>query len=189
MSSTRPWGGEPRAADWPGYARHRRSIAGCDRCRAHLLSSARFAGFTPMIAFTTDDYVAVQALVTADLGVLGPSPGRSACARPATQECGPSGCAVPAGASWQSGTATRRDPPAVSLLMEVLRAAAVPPPRSAGRVAATATPLSYSRRREPGPVAAVNCHPGRSLRRAAEPFAAPGPGRSPGGPASRDPAT
>ena len=32
-------------------------------------SSARRAGFTPRIAFTTDDFVAAQALVTAGLGV------------------------------------------------------------------------------------------------------------------------
>ncbi len=47
----------------------RRWITGCERCRAHLLRSCAVAGFTPDIAFTTDDYVAVQALVAAGLGV------------------------------------------------------------------------------------------------------------------------
>ncbi len=44
-------------------------IAGCDRCRSYLLQQCARAGFTPKIAFTTDDYVAVQALVAAGLGV------------------------------------------------------------------------------------------------------------------------
>ena len=56
------------SAELSGYARHR-WIAGCDRCRANLLRQCALAGFTPKIAFTTDDYVAVQALVAADLGV------------------------------------------------------------------------------------------------------------------------
>src|SRR5204863_440465 len=55
-------------AELAAYARHR-WIAGCDRCRANLLRQCALAGFTPKIAFTTDDYVAVQALVAADLGV------------------------------------------------------------------------------------------------------------------------
>jgi DNA-binding transcriptional LysR family regulator len=50
------------------YARER-WIAGCERCRSYLLEQCARAGFTPKIAFTTDDYVAVQALVAAGLGV------------------------------------------------------------------------------------------------------------------------
>lgn len=44
-------------------------IAGCPHCRGHLLHACREAGFAPEIAFATDDYVAVQALVAAGLGV------------------------------------------------------------------------------------------------------------------------
>ncbi len=44
-------------------------IAGCPRCRRHLLSSAANAGFEPAIAYATDDYVAVLNLVAAGLGV------------------------------------------------------------------------------------------------------------------------
>jgi DNA-binding transcriptional LysR family regulator len=44
-------------------------IAGCDRCRSHLLTVCADAGFTPRISFTSDDFVAVQALVAAGLGV------------------------------------------------------------------------------------------------------------------------
>jgi DNA-binding transcriptional LysR family regulator len=54
--------------DLAAYAQ-RRWIAGCEHCRDHLLRQCALAGFTPKIAFTTDDYVAVQALVAAGLGV------------------------------------------------------------------------------------------------------------------------
>lgn len=47
----------------------RRWIAGCERCQAHLLRACAAAGFTPDVRFTTDDYVAVQELVAAGLGV------------------------------------------------------------------------------------------------------------------------
>jgi DNA-binding transcriptional LysR family regulator len=44
-------------------------VAGCDRCRAHLVATCQRAGFTPAIAFTTDDFVTQQALVAAGLAV------------------------------------------------------------------------------------------------------------------------
>jgi DNA-binding transcriptional LysR family regulator len=44
-------------------------IAGCERCRGHLLHACARAGFAPRIVFATDDYVAVQSLIAADLGV------------------------------------------------------------------------------------------------------------------------
>jgi DNA-binding transcriptional LysR family regulator len=59
-------GGQP--ADLAAYA-GQRWIGGCEHCRGHLLRQCAAAGFTPKIAFTTDDYVAVQALVAAGLGV------------------------------------------------------------------------------------------------------------------------
>lgn len=46
-----------------------RWIAGCQRCRAHLLRCASAAGFTPDVRFATDDHVVVQRLVAAELGV------------------------------------------------------------------------------------------------------------------------
>jgi molybdate transport repressor ModE-like protein len=59
------------AAEPPDLARYAASrwIAGCERCRSYLVRQCEAAGFTPKIAFTTDDYVAVQALVAAGLGV------------------------------------------------------------------------------------------------------------------------
>ncbi|MGW4792880.1 LysR family transcriptional regulator [Nonomuraea sp. NPDC004297] len=44
-------------------------IAGCETCRNHLLKLCESAGFTPQISFNTDDYVAVQSIVAAGLGI------------------------------------------------------------------------------------------------------------------------
>lgn len=44
-------------------------IAGCPRCRGHLLSLAHAAGFEPDVTFETEDYVAVLGLIAAGLGV------------------------------------------------------------------------------------------------------------------------
>lgn len=46
-----------------------RWITGCERCRSELLALCGQAGFTPEIAFASDDYVAVQSLVATGLGV------------------------------------------------------------------------------------------------------------------------
>ncbi|MBP2705929.1 LysR family transcriptional regulator [Microbispora sp. RL4-1S] len=61
----------PAQEDRAGLAGHTSSrwIAGCERCRIHLLHVCAEVGFTPRISFTTDDYVAVQAMVAAGLGV------------------------------------------------------------------------------------------------------------------------
>jgi len=59
---------EPGAETLAGHAGSR-WIAGCERCRAHLLRLCAEAGFEPRVSFTTDDYVAVQAMVAAGLGV------------------------------------------------------------------------------------------------------------------------
>jgi DNA-binding transcriptional LysR family regulator len=112
------------SADLASYARHR-WIAGCDRCRANLLRQCALAGFTPKIAFTTDDYVAVQALVAADLGVsILPALALRAARHPGIRT-------VPLTAARRYVFAVRYgdppDPPAVNLLLEVLRTAAVPP--------------------------------------------------------------
>jgi DNA-binding transcriptional LysR family regulator len=44
-------------------------IAGCERCRSHLLSICSEEGFEPRIGYTSDDMVVMQALVAAGLGV------------------------------------------------------------------------------------------------------------------------
>jgi DNA-binding transcriptional LysR family regulator len=44
-------------------------IAGCERCRSHLVSQCADEGFEPRIGYTSDDMVVMQALVVAGLGV------------------------------------------------------------------------------------------------------------------------
>src|ERR1700760_1010516 len=69
ITRRRPDGGSgPMGCDLARYA-NCQWIAGCDRCRINLMTQCSVAGFTPKISFTTDDYVAVQALVAAGLGV------------------------------------------------------------------------------------------------------------------------
>ncbi len=52
-------------------ADHREStwIAGCERCRKEMLEACQAAGFTPRIAYTSDDHMVEQSLVAAGLGV------------------------------------------------------------------------------------------------------------------------
>ena len=99
-----------------------RWIAGCDRCREHLLKQCAAAGFSPRIAFTTDDFVAVQALVTAGLG-LALLPGL--CLRAARN---PGIRAVRLRGTRRSVVAVRYgeppDAPATALLLEVLKSVA-----------------------------------------------------------------
>jgi len=97
-----------------------RWIAGCDRCREHLLRQCAAAGFTPRIAFTTDDFVAVQALVAAGLGVaLLPALALRAARNPGVRT-------VRLRGTRRSVVAVRYgeppDPPATALLLDVLRA-------------------------------------------------------------------
>ena len=44
-------------------------IAGCPRCRGHLLELCGRAGFEPRIGYETDNYVAVEGLVAQGIGV------------------------------------------------------------------------------------------------------------------------
>jgi len=110
-------------------------IAGCERCRAHLLHLARAAGFEPRIAFATDDYVTVQALVAAGLGVaLLP-----ALALAASRRSDVLTLTLPAPAARQIAAvvpAAARQPPAVSAMLAALRdAAASLRPRNGRRAA------------------------------------------------------
>ena len=117
-----------------------RWIAGCDRCREHLLRQCGVAGFTPKIAFTTDDFVAVQALVMAGLGVATlPAMALQAARNPGVRT-------VRLRGSRRSVVAVRYgeppDPPATALLLDVLRVAAAPSVPSPAAAAAAASPAS-----------------------------------------------
>ena len=130
MPDTAVCGGEPPLAPavtelWPAdLARlaEYRWIAGCDRCREHLLQQCASAGFTPRIAFTTDDFVAAQALVTAGLGVtLLPGLALRAARNPGVRTArlrGTRRCVV----AVRYGEPP--DPPATTVLLDALRLAA-----------------------------------------------------------------
>ena len=136
MPDTAVCGGDPPLATavtelWPAdLARlsDQRWIAGCDRCREHLLRQCASAGFTPRISFTTDDFVAAQALVTAGLGVtLLPALALRAARNPGIRTARLRG-------TRRSVVAVRYgeapDPPATTLLLDALRVAAGAPGRS-----------------------------------------------------------
>ena len=111
----------PELADYAGH----RWIAGCERCRSYLIRQCALAGFTPKVAFTTDDYVAVQALVAAGLGVT-TLPGL--CLR-AARHPGIAVTELP-GARRHVFAVTYGDPPdppATARLLEVLSEAATDP--------------------------------------------------------------
>ncbi|KAA1400312.1 LysR family transcriptional regulator [Aeromicrobium ginsengisoli] len=55
--------------DTIGQHRDDRWVAGCVRCRAHLVELCDREGFEPEVAFTTDDMVGIQALVASGMGV------------------------------------------------------------------------------------------------------------------------
>jgi DNA-binding transcriptional LysR family regulator len=109
--------GSTGSAGVAGYAAER-WIAGCERCRDHLLRQCAQAGFVPKIAFTTDDYVAVQALVAAGLGVA-TLPGL---ALRAARHPGVAAAALPGTHRRVSALVygAPPDPPATTLLLEVL---------------------------------------------------------------------
>jgi DNA-binding transcriptional LysR family regulator len=137
MPDTAVLGGEPPLAPavtelWPAdLARlsEYRWIAGCDRCREHLLQQCAFAGFTPRVAFTTDNSVAAQALVTAGLGVtLLPGLALRAARNPGVRTArlrGTRRCVV----AVRYGEPP--DPPATAVLLDALRAAAAGAPSGA----------------------------------------------------------
>jgi DNA-binding transcriptional LysR family regulator len=156
MPDTAVCGGEPPLAPavtelWPAdLARlsDQRWIAGCDRCREHLLRQCAYAGFTPRIAFTTDDFVAAQALVTAGLGVaLLPGLALRAARNPGVRTARLRGTS-------RSVVAVRYgeapDPPATTLLLDALRTAAGAP----GRLEAVSRPETASGSALPEPVGA-----------------------------------
>jgi DNA-binding transcriptional LysR family regulator len=116
----------PAEAGLAAYA-GRRWIAGCERCRAHLLWQCELAGFTPHIAFTTDDVLVAQALAAAGLGVaMLPDLALRAARHPGVR-------ADPLPGTHRQVLALTYgeppDPPAVERLLDALAMAASPRPR------------------------------------------------------------
>jgi DNA-binding transcriptional LysR family regulator len=149
ITAAEPAAARPTSADLAAYAGHR-WIAGCERCRGYLLRQCALVGFTPKIAFTTDDYIAVQALVAAGLGVATlPELALRSARHPGV-------CAVPISGARRHVFAMTYgeppDPPATARLIEVLLRAAsrtAQPPEPAVRAGqpgrrpgAGATPLA-----------------------------------------------
>jgi DNA-binding transcriptional LysR family regulator len=97
-------------------------IAGCDRCRSHLLDMCAAVGFQPRISYTTDDYVAVQSLVAAGLGVTTlPGLALTASRHPAVRAAPlPSSTRYVLAATYGEPP----DPPATAALLEALTDAA-----------------------------------------------------------------
>jgi DNA-binding transcriptional LysR family regulator len=99
-------------------------IAGCERCRAHLLHLAAEAGFDPQIVYATDDYVTVQSLVAAGLGVtVLPSLALRAHRRPDVRVI-PLGKGAIRQVSAVVLPGARR-PPAIAAMVEALRVAGI----------------------------------------------------------------
>src|SRR5215472_1117594 len=142
LSGAQPGGGQPGSgppaageAGRPDLAAHAHSpwIAGCEHCRGHLIWLCQHAGFSPKIAFTTDDHVAAQALVAAGLGVtIMPGLAINAARHPGIH-------AQPLPGAWRQVLAVTYgqppDPRAVDHLLDILALAAAatatgPGPRS-----------------------------------------------------------
>jgi molybdate transport repressor ModE-like protein len=110
-------------------------IAGCERCRKHLLHVASGAGFDPRIDFATDDYLTVESLVAGGLGVS-LLPALALCSarrddiavRPVKGD--------PARTVEVVLPAAERRPPAVTATLEMLRA-------SAAELAATPAAVAF----------------------------------------------
>src|ERR687896_102050 len=113
----------PPATDLAAYAKTR-WIAGCDRCRLHLLKLCDAAGFEPGISFTTEDFVAVQAMVAAGLGVT-TLPGL---ALVAARNPGVQAAALPDSTRYVLAATYGEppDPPATAALLDSLTKAAAP---------------------------------------------------------------
>jgi DNA-binding transcriptional LysR family regulator len=95
-------------------------VGGCVRCRAAMVAACERAGFTPRIAYSSDDMVVIQSLVAAGMGVA-TLPGL---ALEAHRTPGLHATEIP-GSARQIFAATYGeppDPPATTALIETLRA-------------------------------------------------------------------
>ena len=103
--------------------RDARWIGGCERCRGHLLDLCARDGFTPNVAYSTDDMVVMQSLVAAGLGVT-TIPGL---ALRAHRAAGFHATEIPASTRhvYAATYGEPPDPPATTALLAALRRGAV----------------------------------------------------------------
>src|SRR5918992_1295772 len=111
-------------------------IAGCERCRSHLLTLCADAGFDPRIGYSSDDMVVIQAWVAAGLGVAT----QTGLALRAHRIDGIVATELP---GWERHIYAATygeppDPPATAALLEALAEAATSATSSAGRGATRA---------------------------------------------------
>ena len=97
-------------------------VGGCERCRAAMITLCERAGFTPRIAYSSDDMVVIQSLVAAGMGVATlPGLALEAHRRPGIH------ATEIAGSARQIFAVTYGeppDPPATAALIEILQATA-----------------------------------------------------------------
>jgi DNA-binding transcriptional LysR family regulator len=97
-------------------------IGGCERCRTHLVEMCERAGFTPRLAYVSDDMVVMQSLVAAGMGVTTiPGLALSAHRHPAITA---TELPVPPRQIYVATYGEPPDPPATAALVAALRSAA-----------------------------------------------------------------
>lgn len=97
-------------------------IGGCERCRSHLVEMCQAAGFTPRLAYTTDDMVVMQSIVAAGMGVTTiPGLALRAHRHPAITA---TELAVPPRRIYAATYGEPPDPPATAALLRALQRAA-----------------------------------------------------------------
>ncbi|WP_020524085.1 LysR family transcriptional regulator [Catelliglobosispora koreensis] len=98
-------------------------IAGCERCRRHTVEMCQDAGFSPRLAYTTDDMVVMQSLVAAGMGVTTiPGLALRAHRHPAITA---TRLSVPPRQIYAATYGAPPDPPATAALLSALTQAAV----------------------------------------------------------------
>jgi len=97
-------------------------VGGCERCRAALITMCERAGFSPRIAYSTDDMVVTQSLVASGMGVA-TLPGLALEAHP-TPGIHTTELADDARQIFAVTYGDPPDPPATTALIEILTAMA-----------------------------------------------------------------
>ncbi|MGH3366062.1 MAG: LysR family transcriptional regulator [Nocardioidaceae bacterium] len=105
-------------------------VGGCERCRATLITACERAGFSPRIAYSSDDMVVIQSLVASGMGVA-TLPGLALQAHRAPG-IHATELADNARQVYAVTYGDPPDPPATAALIEILRTVASTPPSYVG---------------------------------------------------------